>query len=104
MKEKRTTPVAGRIEIRNVKSPDHVQTVDVGKYEAMKRAFLKALPKSAPGLTVAEVRARVVGHLPEELFPGGAKAGWWLKAVQLDLEARGVVARVESKLLRLHRA
>jgi len=103
MKAKSATPAAGRIEIRNVMSPHHVQTVDAGKYEAMKRAFLKALPKSAPGLTVAEIRGRVVEHLPEDLFPGGAKAGWWLKAVQLDLEARGVVARVESKPLRLHR-
>ena len=32
-------------------------------------------------------------HLPEDLFPGGAKAGWWVKCVQLDLEAKGLVVR-----------
>jgi Family of unknown function (DUF6958) len=32
-------------------------------------------------------------RLPERPFPEGAKAGWWTKTVQLDLEAKGVVAR-----------
>jgi len=38
-----------------------------------------------------------------DLFPGGAKAGWWLKAVQLDLEARGLIQRGPVKPLRLFR-
>jgi hypothetical protein len=25
-------------------------------------------------------------HLPEDVFPGGAKANWWAKTVQLDLK------------------
>lgn len=45
----------------------------------------------------------LVPHLPDDLFPGGAKAGWWSKAVQLDLEAKGVIARESSKPLRWHR-
>ena len=56
----------------------------------MKRAFLKVLPATSPGLTAAEIGAAVLPHLPEDLFPQGAKAGWWKKAVQLDLEAKGV--------------
>ena len=36
-------------------------------------------------------------QLPEQLFPGRAKAGWWTKAVQLDLEAKGLVAREKTK-------
>jgi hypothetical protein len=51
-------------------------------YEAMKRTILKILPKTSQGLTVAETQERVIAHLPKELFPGGAKAGWWTKAVQ----------------------
>ena len=70
----------------------------------MKRAFLKILPKTSPGLTVVEIQERVIAHLPEELFPGGAKAGWWTKAVQLDLEAKGIVAREKTKPLRLRKA
>jgi hypothetical protein len=70
--------------------------------EAMRRALLKIVPKQAPGLTVAEIQERVLAHLPEELFPAGAKAGWWVKTVQLDLEAKGVLIREKSTPLRLH--
>jgi len=43
-------------------------------------------------------------HLPADLFPGGAKAGWWMKTVQLDLETKGIITREKTKPLRLHRA
>ena len=46
----------------------------------------------------------VTAHLPHELFPGGAKAGWWAKTVQLDLEAKGVIVREKTRPLRLHKA
>lgn len=94
---------ADKIEIENVVSPGHVTRVDRRKYEAMRTALLSVLPKGAPGLTVAEAKQRLLPLLPQDLFPGGEKAGWWLKAAQLDLEAKGLIAREETKPLRLHR-
>jgi hypothetical protein len=91
------------IEVENVNHPGGVRLVDKEMYEAMKRAFLMTLPKTSPGLTVVEVQERVADHLPEDLFPGGAKAGWWAKTVQLDLEAKGVIEREKTKPLRLRR-
>lgn len=79
--------------ILNVNHPGQVKRLDAKMYEAMKRAFLNVLPKRSPALTAAEVRKRVIDYLPEKLVPGGAKAGWWAKTVQLDVAARGVVAR-----------
>lgn len=99
-----TTKKSEKIEIENVNHPGQVSRVDPAVYEAMKRAILKVLPKASPGLTVAEVQERVITHLPEKLFPEGAKAGWWMKAVQLDLEAKGLVARETTKPLRLRKA
>ena len=93
-----------RIEIENFISPGHTQKVDAVKYEAMRRAYLKTLPARPPGLTQAEIRSRLAANLPEDLFPGGAKAGWWAKAVQLDLEAKGLVAREKTSPLRFHKA
>jgi hypothetical protein len=93
-----------KIEVENVNHPGHVRRVDAGMYEAMKRAFLIILPKTSPGLTLAEIRERLIAHLPGELFPEGAKAGWWAKTVQLDLEAKGVVAREKTRPLRLRKA
>jgi len=99
-----TTNKAEKIEIENVNHPGHIRRVDADMYEAMKRAFLKILPKTSPGMTLAETQERLVAHLPEELFPEGAKAGWWAKAIQLDLEAKGIVAREKTKPLRLRKA
>jgi hypothetical protein len=45
----------------------------------------------------------VVLHLPRDLFPGGAKAGWWAKTVQLDQEAKGTIVRDTGKPLRWRR-
>jgi hypothetical protein len=51
-----------------------------------------------------ELGEQVRLHLPDDEFPGGAKAGWWTKCVQLDLEAKGVIVREPSaKPLRWHR-
>jgi hypothetical protein len=91
------------IKVENVNHPGQARRVDAEMYEAMKRAFLKILPKALPGLTVDEVYQRVVAHLPEDLFPQGAKAGWWAKTVQLDLEAKGTIEREKTKPLRLHK-
>jgi len=93
-----------KIEVENVNHPGHVTRVDAHMYEAMKRAFLKILPKTSPGLTLAEIREPLIAHLPEKLFPERAKAGWWAKTVQLDLEAKGVVAQEKTRPLRLRRA
>ena len=95
---------SNKVEIENVIQPGKVYRVDAAKYAAMKRAYLKVVPKRAPGLTVAEIQARVLEHLPETLFPGGDKAGWWAKAAQLDLEAKGLIARAKTKPLRLYKA
>ena len=93
-----------RIEIENVNHPGKIERVDRAKYEAMKEAILTVLPPASPGMTVGEVQDAVPAHLPEELYPGGAKVGWWMKAVQLDLEAKGLVVREKTKPLRLYKA
>ncbi len=90
-----------KVEIENFTSPGKTYRVDRGKYEAMRSAVLAVLPRSGPGLTIAEAQSRVLPHLPQTLFPGGEKAGWWFKAAQLDLEAKGVIRRENSKPLRL---
>lgn len=94
---------ADKVVMENVNSPGHVVRVDAGKYHAMKDAMLAVLPRGMPGLTVKEVKERLLPLLPEAHFPGGATAGWWLKGVQLDLEAKKVIAREDTKPLRLHR-
>jgi uncharacterized protein YdhG (YjbR/CyaY superfamily) len=92
-----------KIELENINHPGQVRRVDARTCQAMKRAFLKILPDTTPGLTVAEIQERVIAHLPEDLFPGGARAGWWTKAVQFDLEAKGIISREKTRPLRLRK-
>lgn len=92
-----------KIEIESVTSPGHTQRVDRAKYMAMREALLPVLPTEPPGMTVAEAKMALLPRLSAKLFPGGAKAGWWLKAVQLDLEAKGVIQRGGTKPVRLYR-
>jgi len=92
-----------KITVQNVNVPDRTTRVNAQKYSAMKTAFLHILPTSSPGLTQKEIQNGVVAHLPEPLFPGGKKASWWAKTVQLDLEAKGVVSREQTKPLRWYK-
>jgi hypothetical protein len=95
---------AETIDIFNVGQPGKTYTVNREKHDAMKLAVLKVLPKKSPGMTVEELGQAVLPHLPESLFPGGATSGWWIKAVQLDQEARGTITREKTKPLRLHKS
>ncbi|MFT6606807.1 MAG: hypothetical protein ACJA2X_002010 [Halocynthiibacter sp.] len=92
-----------KIEVENINSPGHVVRLDAAKYTSMRDALLKVLPTEAPGMKVPDAKAALLPHLSQELFPQGEKAGWWLKAVQLDLEAKGIIARAPSKPVQLYR-
>jgi hypothetical protein len=92
-----------KIAVETVNVPGYTHLVDATLYAAMRKALLRALPSHAPGLTQTEMRRAVLPYLSQDLFPKGAKVDWWAKSVQLDLEAKGVVRREDSKPLRWHR-
>jgi hypothetical protein len=89
--------------VENVNVPGYTTKVDAAKYLSMKTVLLKVLPDKKPGLKQAEMIKAVIPRLPHVLFPGGSKAGWWVKTVQLDLEAKGMVIRENSKPMRWHK-
>lgn len=92
-----------KIEIENANSPGRTQRVDRAKYLAIRDALLTVLPSQAPGLKVADAKGALLPLLPDDLFPQGKTAGWWLKAVQLDLEAKGIIKRAPHKPVHLYR-
>jgi|GEM_PF-260323 len=101
--KKTPAPKPTRVRIENVNHPGSSTSVDAGMYEAMRVALLGILPENAPGLTETQMRTAVLPHLPADLYPEGSRAGWWAKAVQLDLEAKGLLVRETSRPLRWHR-
>jgi hypothetical protein len=92
-----------RIEVENVGQPGKVYRVDAAKYAAMREAVMAVAPEGPPGMTPEEIIAAVKDRLPQDLFPGGEKAGWWVKCVQLDLEAKGLLQRAAKGRVRLWR-
>ena len=90
------------IEIENIGQPGKSYRVDAAKYAAMRTAYLAVLPDASPGLTPEQIIAALTHLLPQDLFPDGKTAGWWGKAVQLDLEAKHLIAR-STKPVRLYR-
>lgn len=92
-----------KVVVENINTPGQTSRVDAAKYYAMKEAFLEILPAQSPGLNQKEIQQQVVDLLPQDLFPGGKTSGWWAKTVQLDLEAKGVVLREQSKPLRWYK-
>ena len=82
-----------KIDVQNVGQPGKTYRVDAAKYAEMRKAVLAVVPTEPPGTTPAEIIAAVKPHLAEALFPGGETAGWWVKCVQLDLEAKGILKR-----------
>ena len=90
--------MAEKIEVENVNTPGRTSFVDAAKYTAMKAAMLSVMDGAAP-MTATAIKEAAKEHLPEDLFPGGATSGWWQKSVQLDLEAKGVVTRHNTRPL-----
>ncbi|MEO7667309.1 MAG: hypothetical protein ABIU97_09805 [Dehalococcoidia bacterium] len=103
MTEREGASSPARVRIENVNHPGTGVNVDAAMYGAMRDAMLAVLPSAAPGLTEAQLRTAVRPEVSEDLYPGGAKVGWWAKAVQLDLEAKGEIVREPTKPLRWHR-
>ena len=93
-----------KLKIENVLQPGKTYNVDPVMFEAMKTALLKVVPSAPPGMTPAEIQKSVLPLLPHDLFPGGNKIGWWMKAVQLDQEAKKVIVRSEKPPVRLWKA
>lgn len=96
---------ASKVIVENIIHPGKTRAVDKTRYDAMKKAMLKVIPKRPPGVTPDDVYEAVLPLLPHEHFPGGEGAGWWCKCVQLDLEAKGLIVRdAKIRPLRLTRA
>ena len=87
-----------KIEVQNANHPGRISIVDARMYVTIRAAVLAILPTGTPGLTVAQIQ-----ELTKHRFPRDANASWWVKTVQLDLEAKGIIARERSSPIRLYR-
>lgn len=89
-----------KITVENVNSPGQTTRVNAEKYRAVRDALVEVLSNQSEPVDYAAIKELVKPLLPQALFPGGATSGWWIKCVQLDLEAKGQLARTTDKPLR----
>lgn len=93
------------IAVENINVPGRTSNVNARKYATMREILLDVLPTDEPGITQSEMAASVRPQLPQDLWPDGEKSMWWVKTVQLDLEAKGLITRdPPSKPLRWRRS
>lgn len=64
------------------------------KYDAVREAILKVVPKEEPGLPFKELSIRVEEALAPDSRSELGSIGWYTTTVKLDLEARGFIARI----------
>jgi hypothetical protein len=86
--------------VENVNVPGYRTSVDAAMYDAMHKTLMAGLPVGPPGMTQTEMFELAETKAPRSHFPGGAKAGWWMKTVQLDQEVKGTIVRSKTKPLR----
>lgn len=67
--------------------------IDKGKYDMVREAVEDTL-RAEPGITFSEMTEEV-GRRIGDVFDGSV--GWYVVSVKLDLEARGVLERVDGR-------
>lgn len=92
-------PRRGGVERVMTLHPEGKQGVNVerAKYEEMRRALLRVIPRRREGVAFGELAGLVAEHLDEAVFPTPTKVMWWVTTVKQDLEARGEIERVAGK-------
>lgn len=91
------------VKAQNVNHPNHRESLKEEKYTVIREAMLAALPNSgSDGMFFTQLEAKVEAYLtdkkiPTKLFPKPGSVRWYTKAVQLDLEAKGIIERLPKK-------
>ena len=91
------------IKAQNVNHPQHQENLKEEKYTLIREAVLAHLPDSrSDGMLFDQLEEKVAAHLaengvPNALFPKPGSVRWYCKAVQLDLEAKGLIERLPNQ-------
>ncbi len=100
----KNSSTAKTVRVENVAQPGKLYPVDAAKFVSMRAILLKVITVKPPGMTVAELHVAIDKEIAESGFAGEpSKSGWWMKAVQLDLEAKKIIARTKTSPLRLYK-
>ncbi|MEM7793188.1 MAG: hypothetical protein AAF579_01885 [Cyanobacteria bacterium P01_C01_bin.118] len=86
-----------KIEIENINCPGQTTNVNAEKYGAMKNVLLKVIPSATPGLTYSEMKKAFFPTCQKNYGQGELNLAGGAR--QLDLEAKRLIVRTNSKPL-----
>ena len=93
--------VAKTEELVQLRNPDRTKKMPrlaKAPYAVLRRTALAVVPKKAPGITLKAFLAEMAKRLPKAKgWDRSLSASWWAVAIKLDLEARGEIARVNTR-------
>ena len=67
------------------------------KYDLVRKAILKSIPKRGEGVLFKDLAAMVAGQLTVAEKERLGSIGWYTTAVKLDLEAKGEIYRLPKE-------
>ncbi len=85
-----------RIQLWNANTGREDVKIDRAKYEAVRRAILKAMPRKGSTISFKELPVAVEMALPDGQIPGGGSVMWYVTTVKLHMEYEGEIERVEG--------
>ena len=83
---------------RNPVKGKHSTRIDGERCEVMRKALLKAIPRTRAGVRFIDLFDIIGRHLPTGRLPDGGSVSSYLTTVKLDLEARGIIERVPDSV------
>lgn len=66
------------------------------KYDVMRKALLRVIPRSRNGVQFAALTDLVQEHLDPLVYTSDVSVTWYLVAVKQDLEARGLIEQLPN--------
>ena len=94
----------GKVLMHNPNTGKPDRRIDADRYEAVRKAILKIVPRGGDGIIFTDLFKAVPAHLPGGKIPRGGAINWYTTVVKLHMEAQGEIRRVPgSKPQRLLR-
>ena len=94
-----------RVQLRHPEQGKAAPRIERWKYEALKRAIPRVVPRKEPGLPFARLATAVARQLTRAERAKLGSLPWYAISVKLDLEARGFLRRIPGaapqRLIRL---
>ncbi len=92
------------IELENINEGVGNTRMEKGRYAIYREHILAAVPVTDEGISFKELIEKVRESIPDPMLPQLGSVTWHVTSVKLDLEAKGLIARIpKSKPQRLRR-